>query len=202
MIPARDSRAAGADAGPRAPRVGVSRCLLGERVRWDAGHRRDSFVVEELGRRVELVAVCPELEIGLGVPREPIELRRSPEGEIRLVTREGGEDLTHRMDRWALARVEQLRSLGLCGYVLKAGSPSCGWVGVEVRRADGGTRAEGQGRFARALARGWPELPVEEEVRLRDPAIRGSWLARVLALYRQQKGADPRAPGGGSPPLS
>lgn len=191
----RGSRSPIADSTPRAPRVGVSRCLLGERVRWDGGHRRERFVVEELARRVELVAVCPELELGLGVPREPIELRHGEKGGLRLVTRERGLDLTHRMDRWALARVEQLRGLGLCGFVLKAGSPSCGRVGVEVWHADGAPRAEGEGRFARALARSWPELPVEEELRLRDPALRRRWLAQVLALHRRQTADGARASG-------
>src|SRR5690606_4696456 len=118
--------AARASARERAPiRIGISSCLLGHAVRWDGGHKRDAFLVERLGRFVEWVPVCPELELGMGVPREPIRLVARGAG-IRLVSVSGGVDWTARMRAFAQRRVRALARLGLCGYVLKARSPSCG----------------------------------------------------------------------------
>src|SRR5271154_5134987 len=107
------------------PRVGVSACLLGENVRWDGGNKRDRFVLEVLGADFELVPVCPEVELGLGVPRDPIDLVHSS-GPTRLVNAKTGEDLTPRMERFAAERLEALAKLDLRGYVFKARSPSCG----------------------------------------------------------------------------
>lgn len=206
----------------RAPlRLGVSACLLGERVRYDGDHRRDGFVVGALARWFAFVAVCPEVEIGLGVPRPPIRLettrarkrngaaRKGDGGAIRLVCPSTGEDLTRRMAAFASRRVAALRREGIDGFILKSGSPSCGMARVKVHRATAGTREsrvarpssscearprgegaagrprrEGVGRFARELAERWPTLPVEDEERLRDPAIRRSFLTRIFARNR------------------
>jgi uncharacterized protein YbbK (DUF523 family)/uncharacterized protein YbgA (DUF1722 family) len=164
-------------------RVGVSACLLGQAVRFDGGHRRDEFLAETLGRFVEWVPVCPEVELGLGVPRPTLHLERRGEG-LRLVETGSGRDLTAAMRRFAARRVAAPGLRDLCGYVLKARSPSCGMERVEVRAARGRPVPGGRGIFAQALLAAHPELPVEEEGRLRDPALRENWLERVFAYRR------------------
>lgn len=167
-------------------RLGVSACLLGEDVRWDGRNKRDPFVVDVLGPTVEWVAVCPELELGLGVPREPIRLcgrASSP----RLVG-ESGRDHTRAMLGYAEARVRELARLDLDGYVTKRDSPSCGLSRVPVHSARGGRpRPAGVGLFARVLSEQLPLLPVVEEPALADPARRERFVARALA-YRRRKG--------------
>ncbi len=170
-------------------RLGVSACLLGDRVRWDGGHKRDAFLVEILGPDVEWVPVCPEVELGLGVPRDPIRLVHAGAGvPPRLVVERTGEDLTARMRRFARERAGALARLALDGYVLKRGSPSCGPADVPVHDADGRTIATAAGAFAAVLTTHLPALPVEDEDRLADPAIRERFLARVAAAHRARLG--------------
>jgi len=175
-------------------RVGVSSCLLGETVRYDGGHKRDAFVSEVLGRFVEWVPVCPELESGLGVPRPPMRLVRSGD-EVRLVEIKSGVDHTRAVARWASARLRSLRALALCGYVLKKDSPSCGMERVKVYGRAGMPERNGAGIYARALREAFPNLPVEGEGRLRDPELRENFIERVFALarWRALVAARPRA---------
>jgi uncharacterized protein YbgA (DUF1722 family)/uncharacterized protein YbbK (DUF523 family) len=170
---------------PQKIRLGVSSCLLGEEVRYDGGHKRDAFLTDVLGPFVEWVPVCPEVEIGLGVPRPPIRLVGDPTAP-RLVVEKTGEDLTSRMRRWAGGRLGELAALGLHGYVLKRGSPSCGLVRVRVYGEDGSPGRVGRGLFAAALTDALPLLPVEEEGRLTDAGIRESFIERVFAAARWQ----------------
>src|SRR5438105_2341227 len=144
-----------AEGETRTLRVGISACLLGERVRYDGGHKRDAFLTEVLGKHVEWVAVCPEVELGLGVPREPITLVRMGD-DTRLVVTTTGEDLTEKMRAYAAWRTQGLASLELDGYVLKSKSPSCGL----------GRDPAGRGLFAEALQTGMPCLPMEDDARL------------------------------------
>ena len=167
-------------------RLGISACLLGQEVRWDGGHKRDPFLAETLGRFVEWVPVCPEVELGLGVPREPIRL----EGDAaapRLVAAKSRRDLTRAMTRLARARAAELARLDLVGYVFKKDSPSCGMERVRVH-GGGRPRRRGTGLFARALMERLPLLPVEEEGRLGDAALRASFVERVFA-HARWKGA-------------
>jgi uncharacterized protein YbbK (DUF523 family) len=167
------------------PRVGISRCLLGDAVRYDGGHKRDSMVLEALGRYVEWVAVCPEVEAGMGTPREPIHLVASPDGvpsgrhRVRLLGVASGHDWTDEIDRWRRSRIRELGALDLSGFVLKQASPSCGVHGVGIQSANGG--ASGRGLFAQALIETLPNLPVEEEGRLHDARACEEFLARVRA---------------------
>jgi uncharacterized protein YbgA (DUF1722 family)/uncharacterized protein YbbK (DUF523 family) len=170
------------DAGERI-RLGVSSCLLGEAVRYDGGHKHDRFLTDVLGRHVEWVPVCPEVEIGLPVPRDTLRLVGTPDAP-RLVQAETGEDLTARMERYAGARVRALAELDLDGYVLKRASPSCGLFRVRVYRDNGIPAADGRGLFAAALTSALPALPVEEEGRLTDPAIRENFIERVFVASR------------------
>jgi uncharacterized protein YbgA (DUF1722 family)/uncharacterized protein YbbK (DUF523 family) len=167
-------------------RIGISACLLGEQVRYDGGHKRERFLVETLGRWVEWVPVCPEVEVGMGTPREPIRLVRTGEG-IRLLGTRSAEDWTERMDSYARARVEALAPLGLSGYVLKKDSPSCGMTRVKVSPSAGGvSERNGTGLFAAALIARFPSLPIEEEGRLQDAALRENFVERVFAAHRLQ----------------
>ena len=125
-------------------RVGVSACLLGEAVRYDGGHKRDAFVTDTLGRYVTWVPVCPEVEIGLGTPREAIRLQGDPAAP-RLVGTKTGVDLTRRMTDHARGRVRALAGLGLSGYILKRASPSCGMERVKVYSEDGMPGPHGAG---------------------------------------------------------
>ena len=163
-------------------RIGVSTCLLGEHVRFDGGHKRDPFLVETFGRYVEWVPVCPEVEAGLGVPRESMHLRRV-EDQVRLVTTKTGIDHTDTMRNYAARRVAALRVHDLCGYVLKKSSPSCGMERVKIYGRSGPV-ASGRGLFAEALLRAFPHLPVEEEGRLSDPRLRENFVGRVFAYRR------------------
>jgi uncharacterized protein YbbK (DUF523 family) len=179
-------------AGKREPiRLGVSTCLLGERVRYDGGHKRDAFVREVLGRFDEWVPVCPEVESGLGVPRPPMRLVRGRNG-VRLVEIASGRDHTRTVERWAAERLRSLRALALCGYVLKSDSPSCGMERVRVYAGEDGVRRVGVGIYASALREAFPDLPIEEEDRLRDPALRENFIERVFAYARLRAPSSPR----------
>ncbi len=171
-----------AEGETRALRVGISACLLGERVRYDGGHKRNAFLVDELGKRVEWVAVCPEVELGLGVPRPPIDLVRV-DGAVRFRVATTGEDLTDSMRAYAAWRARSLASLALDGYVLKSKSPSCGLARVPVR-GDEDADPVGRGLFADALAETMPHLPLEDEARLARAPVRAHFVERLLAAAR------------------
>lgn len=168
----------------RPVRIGVSSCLLGQRVRFDGGHKRHDFLVDTLGPRVEFVAVCPEVELGLGTPRQTLRLIRSGD-QVRMIMADG-HDYTRAMQTYARRRVEQLKDEALSGYVLKKDSPSCGMVRVKVYDQHGSPSRTGRGLYAEALLERWPHLPVEEEGRLQDGALRENFLERVVAYRRLQ----------------
>src|SRR5262245_14302988 len=131
-------------------RIGISRCLLGEPVRYDGGHKHDRFLTDVLGKHVEFVPVCPEVEMGLGTPREPIQLVELA-GEMRLRGVKSQTDHTAAMRRYARRRVQELAELDLCGYILKNDSPSCGMERVKVYQL-----SEGRGRFEKPSCKGRP----------------------------------------------
>ena len=164
-------------------RIGISTCLLGQKVRFDGGHKHDAFITDTLGRFCEWVPVCPEVEIGLGTPRESMRLIGSPE-HPRLVAPRSGNDHTGTMSKWAEKRLEQLDSLGLHGYILKKNSPSCGMARVRVYSDPGMAARTGRGLFADALLKRFPMLPVEEEGRLHDMPLRENFIERVFAFHR------------------
>jgi uncharacterized protein YbbK (DUF523 family)/uncharacterized protein YbgA (DUF1722 family) len=171
------------------PRIGISACLLGQGVRWDGQHRRDPYLVDVLGEHVEWVPVCPEVEVGMGVPREPIRLVGDPRAP-RLLGEGTVRDHTAAMKRFAEARVRALAALELAGYVTKRDSPSCGLAGVPVHPARGGApRRVGVGAFARVLVERLPLLPVEDEARLQDLEVRDAFVERVFAHARWRAAA-------------
>lgn len=164
-------------------RIGVSACLLGENVRFDGGHKRDPFLVSTFGRFVEWVSVCPEVELGLGTPRDTIRLERRA-GAVRFVVPKQDRDLTDAMRSYSERRVEEIARLELSGYVLKKDSPSCGIERVRVYDGHGVPAKNGRGLFAEALLERLPELPVEEEGRLGDAKLRENFIQRVFARHR------------------
>ena len=172
------------------PRIGISACLLGEPVRWDAGHKRDAYLVDVLGRRVEWVPVCPEVEAGFPTPREPMHLVRTTAHGIRLMTAQTEHDVTGRMARYVNARVAELAKANLSGYLLKTDSPSCGMEGVKVHTAEGAVERKGRGLFAEALMARLPALPIEEDGRLSDPRLRKNFIERVFAYHRMRASLD------------
>lgn len=157
------------------PRVGISRCLAGDQVRYDGTHKRDSGLLAVFGPLVEWVPVCPEVEVGMGTPREPIELVPSDSGVpsgsriVRLIGVGSRRDWTVAMHAWARQRADALRTLKLAGFVLKARSPSCGPVVGDMR-----------GLFAQALLDAMPDLPIADEDELQDPQSRDAFLAHLL----------------------
>jgi len=166
------------------PRVGISRCLLGESVRYDGGHKLDRFLKDVLGPHVEYVPVCPEVECGLSTPREAMRLVGEPEAP-RLVTIKTRRDITPRMTGWAEARVAALANDGLCGFVFKYGSPSSGMSRVKVYPENGGAPVlKGRGLFAARLMDSLPLLPVEDEGRLNDDALRENFIERLFVMHR------------------
>ncbi len=164
-------------------RLGISSCLLGENVRYDGGHKLDRFIKDTLGQYVEYVAVCPEVECGLDIPRESMRLEGGPEAP-RLVTTRSKIDLTLRMMRWAQKRVVELEKEDLCGFIFKSDSPSSGMERVKIYGENKMPVKKGVGIFAGIFMKHFPLLPVEDEGRLHDPALRENFIERVFALRR------------------
>jgi len=166
-------------------RLGISRCLLGDEVRFDGGHKRDSFLTDVFGRYVEWVPVCPEVEAGLGTPREAMRLVGDPQNP-RLVTIKSGADHTRALETLTTNRIAQLNNLDLSGYVFKKGSPSCGIERVRLYNEHGIPNRNGVGLFARAFIEECPLIPVEEEGRLCEPTLRENFIERVFCYRRWQ----------------
>ena len=164
-------------------RLGISACLLGKPVRFDGGHKLDRFLSETLGQFVEYVPVCPEVECGMPVPRESMHLEGDPESP-RLVTTRTRIDKTGQMAAWAEKRVVELEKEHLMGFIFKSDSPSSGMERVKVYNEKNMAVRKGVGMFARRFMDHFPLLPVEEEGRLHDPALRENFIERVFALAR------------------
>ena len=165
-------------------KIGVSSCLLGEHTRYDGGHKHDRYITGTLSRYFSFLPVCPEVGCGLPVPREAMRLEGAPSAP-RLMTAGTRIDLTGRMWTFCAATVAALENEDLCGFILKEGSPSCGLFRVKVYN-NGVEGNSGSGLFAAAVARHFPLLPLEEEKRLDDPAIRENFIERVFS-YRRWK---------------
>ena len=164
-------------------KIGISTCLLGENVRWNGGHSRDRYLTDILGQYVEYVPVCPEVECGMGVPRETLRLVGHPDNP-NLVTSKTNIDHTHRMTEWARKRVEELEKENLCGFVFKKNSPSSGLFRVPVKNFKGMPQKKGQGIFARVFTENFPLVPVEEEGRLHDAKLRETFIEQIFTLMR------------------
>ncbi len=170
----------------RTPRLGISACLLGQKVRYDGGHKRDLFLTELFGKFVEWMPICPEVEVGMGVPRETVRLVGATT-HPRIVAERSGKDWTDAMTHFTSQRLRDLAEKHLSGYVFKKNSPSCGMERVKVYNSKGMAERQGRGLFAAALMSRWPLLPVEEEGRLSDLKLRENFIERVFAYHRWQQ---------------
>lgn len=170
---------------PSAPiRIGVSACLLGQEVRYDGGHKHNAYLTGSLARYFEFVPFCPEVSIGLGIPRAPIRLEARHD-EVRAVgVRDPDLDVTDALLAYGSAVADAHRDLS--GYIFKKGSPSCGLERVKIYSAKGMPAGKGRGLYARALTARLGLLPVEEEGRLMDPVLRENFIERVFVYHRWQ----------------
>ncbi len=166
--------------------IGVSTCLLGEKVRYDGGHKHDHYITDTLGQYFDWVSVCPEVGCGLPVPREAMRLVGNPE-DPRLLTIRTGIDHTDRMKGWAQKKLDELAKEGLSGFIFKSRSPSSGMQGVKVYSESGMPGYRGAGIFAKAFMERFPLLPAEDDGRLNDPKLRENFIERVFVFKRWQE---------------
>ena len=168
-------------------RLGISACLTGASVRYDGEDKLDPYLAHTWGRWIDYVPVCPETEAGLSVPREPVDLV-GPLDAPKVIGRESGRDFTALLSDWAQDRVEEIRTLDLWGFILKAKSPSCG-LSVRIH-GDGGTEQTGPGLFASVLTAHFPLLPVIDERTLYAPAERDLFVSRMFLTRRWRQALD------------
>lgn len=172
-------------------KLGVSSCLLGNDVRYNGGHSRDTFITETLSQYVEFIPVCPEVESGFPVPREAFRLVGSPESP-RLITVYTKQDHTETMLIWCSRKVKELETADLSGFIFKKGSPSSGMERVKVYSAGGQPSNRGVGMFARAFMKHFPLLPVEEDGRLHDAGLRENFIEAIFSLKRWREAVLPK----------
>jgi len=165
------------------PKLGISACLLGQKVRYDGGHKSDLFLTELFGKFIEWIPICPEVEVGMGVPREPVRLVGTTT-DPRMIAEKSGRDWTSAMKRFASQRTRDIAEKHVSGYIFKKNSPSCGMERVRIYDSKGLAERRGRGLFAAALMDHWPLLPVEEEGRLNDLKLRENFIERVFAYHR------------------
>jgi len=165
--------------------VGISACLLGQKVRFDGGHKRSKYCLDVLSECFKYVPLCPEVAIGLPTPRQPIRLVGDAAAPRVVGTKDSSLDVTDKLSDFA-DRVTEKHS-EFCGYILMKGSPSCGMERVKVYHPNGMPNEAGSGAFAAKLMRNNPALPVEEEGRLHDPVLRENFITRVFVYYEWQQ---------------
>ena len=173
-------------------RLGTSLCLLGAPVRYNAQAKESRLLTRGLSERVDWIAVCPEMGIGMGTPRPTIRIITTEQGD-RLVETESGVDHTDKMRAWAVEKAEELAGEALHGFVLAKGSPSCGMERVKVYKDGGPSHRSREGFFVEALRERLPWLPLEEDGRLNDPHLKAHFFGRVRAVRRLRllfEGAD------------
>ena len=165
-------------------KIGMSSCLLGEEVRWDADHKHDQYVRDVLGSYFDYVSICPEVDVGMGVPRETVALYGTLENP-KMITKRSKTDWTKKMNHYTKDRIHELTKENLCGYVFKSKSPSCGIGKVPIYSEFGSSRMRhGSGMFASSFVKVFPLVPVEDEGRLHDPVIRENFIVRIFCFHR------------------
>jgi uncharacterized protein YbbK (DUF523 family) len=163
-------------------KVAVSSCLLGQQVRYDGGHKRHQWVAEELVQQFELVAVCPEVGIGMGTPRKPIQLRDDPNAPRARGVEDPTFDVTSELQDYAKKQLHALKDI--CGYIFKSRSPSCGLYEVPVYDATGAITGQGSGVYAGAIVSAMPGLPVIDESSLSESGPQQDFVQRVLDYHQ------------------
>lgn len=177
-------------------KLGISSCLMGNKVRYDGGHSHDRFLTQTLGLFVDYVPVCPEVECGMPTPREAVRLVGAPENP-RLVTQKTAVDKTDQMKIWIKRRIKELAKEDLCGFVFRSKSPSSGLYRIRVYGDDGKVRKTGTGLFAKAFTDAFPRIPVEEAGRLNDPKLRENFIENIFSLQRWRNFLDKKMTLGG-----
>ncbi len=168
-------------------KIGVSSCLIGEKVRWNGDHKQNHYVREVLGHYFEYVPVCPEVEVGMGTPRETVALY-GPRENPKMISRKSHIDWTSPMRHYIKNRIPELNKEDLCGYIFKSKSPSCGLARIPVYSDFTHQKARhGAGLFADAFKTKYPWVPTEDEGRLNDFKIRENFLVRVFCFHRWQR---------------
>ena len=165
------------------PTLGISGCLPGAAVRFDGGHKRMGFVMDELAEWVTFKPVCPEMAIGLPTPRPALRLVNTTAGDTRLrFSLDLDKDVTEKMQHFTDGYLPNAAEYA--GFIVCAKSPSCGMERVRLYDEQGNRGAkEGVGLFTAALRQRYPWLPIEEDGRLHDPILRENFVARVFALH-------------------
>ena len=165
-------------------KIGVSSCLLGEKVRWNGGHKQDRYIRDVLSKYFMYVPVCPEVDVGMGVPREAVALY----GDLiknRMIGKKSRIDWTSKMNLYINERLESLSKENLSGFIFKSKSPTCGLGRVPIYSTDDPKKARhGRGMFANSFMKGLPMIPIEEEGRLHDHQIKENFIIRVFSYFR------------------
>ena len=161
-------------------KIAVSACLLGEQVRFDKGHKRDEFVMDELSRYAEFVSFCPE-HFAFGSPRPSIRVVKNEQEELRIISNKTGEDLSEALLKTSMEDLEKVRQNNVCGIVFKSKSPSCGMMSAKVYLENGFSEGKADGMFAGLCRKEFAFLPMEEEGRLLDPWLRENFVMQVFA---------------------
>ncbi len=165
-------------------KIGISSCLLGEKVRYNGGHKLNAMLKDIQGKyNIEYVPVCPEVECGFGVPRKPMHLEGSSDS-LRLVVTDTGKDVTDLLVTWAQKRIIQLDREDIRGFIFKSDSPSCGIKSVHVFNEKSLPLKTGTGIFAGILIKHFPLLPVEDEEHLNDPARLEDFIERIFVFVK------------------
>lgn len=167
-------------------KIGISACLLGERVRYDGGHKLDRIILDTLGQLVEFVSVCPEVESGLPVPREAMQLESSPENPL-LVTVLTGKDYTSQILNWGEKRLKELQKEDLCGFIFKCNSPSCGMKHIKLFEKDCVISSSGAGIWAGMFMNRFRQMPAAEDICLHDTRKREKFIESVFEFKRWKK---------------
>ncbi|WP_455201447.1 YbgA family protein [Kaarinaea lacus] len=165
--------------------VGISSCLMGQKVRFDANHKEQRFITQKLAQRFEFVPVCPEMAIGLGVPRTPIHLIGDQHHQRVVNVKDETIDVTQPLIDFGQQKAKQLDFIS--GYIFKKGSPSCGLFNVKIYKSKTQVLNSGTGIYAQQIIENNPLLPVEEEGRLKDDNLRHNFLQRVEVYHRWQQ---------------
>lgn len=173
--------------------VGISSCLLGEQVRYNGGHKHNHYCTDVLAKYFAFKPFCPEVAIGMGVPRQTIRLVGEPGHARAIGTQDSAFDVTDRLLDYADKVGAEIQTL--CGYILMHDSPSCGLYSTKVYNDKGAPVGKGAGLYAGRLRTLLPLLPMEEAGRLNDPVLRENFIARIFLYerWRRQVANDPSA---------
>lgn len=172
-------------------KVGISSCLLGNRVRYDGGHKRDTNIIETLGEYFDFISFCPEAETGMGVPRAPMHLVRRGKKILALKIDNHADDFTQQLENFSQEKHREISEL--CGFILKKSSPSCGMQAVCVYQDNDAAEIfeeTGKGIFARSFKKQFPLLPLEEEGSLRKPVLRDNFIERIFDYHKLKLKSD------------